>query len=189
MPGWFGARAGRGEVEENCGIIPKPSWSCHNSLSITFYEFPNNSGILLGGGVHGCCQEGSLFPVPTEDDDAARSTKRSGDRDSPSMQILLNGLASGSQIAALAIAFAVVYRPTGIIFFALGGIYVVAPYIVAQLRAFHCPWWASIPIAIACTSLLSLACELLNHARLERSKAIFAPHLVSSLGIYLILEQ
>jgi len=44
------------------------------------------------------------------------------------VQILINGLISGSAIALLALAFQTVYLPTRVFFIALGGLYSAAPY-------------------------------------------------------------
>jgi branched-chain amino acid transport system permease protein len=105
------------------------------------------------------------------------------------MQALLNGAVSGLQIAALAVAFALVYRPTGILYFALGGIYAIAPYIANALHEARCSWFIAIGLAVAGGAAISFLCELLNHGPLDRRNATYAPHLVSSLGIYIILEQ
>ena len=40
-----------------------------------------------------------------------------------------------------------------------------------------------------CAGLLSVLCEMINHAPLDRRKASSGAHLVSSLGIYLIIVQ
>lgn len=51
------------------------------------------------------------------------------------MQVLINGLVSGSTIALLALAFAVVYLPTHVFHIALAGIFSLAPVVIGKLSA------------------------------------------------------
>lgn len=103
------------------------------------------------------------------------------------MQILINGIITGLTIAVLALGFTVVYLPTGVFHIALGGIYTFVPFIAWSLRGL--PWFVTMLVAIITGICISLLCEGLNHSFLENKGATSGTHLVSSLGIYIILVQ
>lgn len=105
------------------------------------------------------------------------------------MQILANSLVSGVAIALLAVGFSAVYLPTRVFHIALGGIYAIAPFFVWVSLQPGIPWLWIPGIAVALTAgiIISLLCEVLNHAPLERKKVSPMAHLVSSLGQYIVL--
>ena len=51
------------------------------------------------------------------------------------------------------------------------------------------PLWLAVCAGAAAGTVVSLLCELVNHAPLEKKRVSSGAHLVSSLGIYLILVQ
>lgn len=105
------------------------------------------------------------------------------------MQILANGLITGLTIVALALAFVVVYLPTRVFHIALGGVYTVVPFIAWACLQAGWPWFLAITVATLIGVLISLACEQFNHAPLESKQASSGAHLVSSLGIYIVMIQ
>lgn len=105
------------------------------------------------------------------------------------MQILFNGLCNGALIALLAMAFVVVYLPTKVFYIALAGIYVLAAYLTKQLMTWGLPWPVAVVGALASGVGVSLLCDLLNHRPLERNRSSMGAHMISSLGIYMILVQ
>ena len=105
------------------------------------------------------------------------------------MQIIINGLVSGSAIALLAMAFQVVFLPTRILFIALAGIYTVAPFVAYQCLESGLGWTLAVAATLAVCIVLSLLCEWANHARLGRSGASEGAQLIASLGIYIVLVQ
>ena len=105
------------------------------------------------------------------------------------MQIIFNGLCNGALIALLAMAFVVVYLPTRVFYIALAGIYVLASYLTKQLMLFGLPWPFAVLGALAVGVGVSLLCDLLNHRPLERKRSSMGAHMISSLGIYMILVQ
>lgn len=105
------------------------------------------------------------------------------------MQILVNGVFSGLTIALLAVAFQLVYLPTRVFFFGLAGIYAATPFLALEARAAGGSWAAAIALAAVGAIALSLLCEWANHAPLTRRQGSDGAHLISSLGIYLILIQ
>jgi branched-chain amino acid transport system permease protein len=105
------------------------------------------------------------------------------------MQVLLNGFISGLSLALLAVAFMVVYLPCRVFYLALGGIYALVPYIAVSCLRHGWPAWLTVTAAVGAGIGASLLCELLNHAPLGKKSASPGAHLISSLGLYLILVQ
>ena len=105
------------------------------------------------------------------------------------MQVFVNGVISGATIALLALAFAVVYLPTRVFHIALAGIYSLAPFLALSLGNVELPWVVCTGTAIAAGIALSAACEWFNHARLEEKGSGPGLHLVSSLGIFIVIVQ
>lgn len=105
------------------------------------------------------------------------------------MQLLLNGAISGLTLAVLALAFQVVYLPCRVFYLALAGIYTLVPYIALACLKYGYPVWLAVAAAVATGIGVSLLCELLNHAPLEKKRGSPGAHLITSLGLYLILVQ
>lgn len=105
------------------------------------------------------------------------------------MQIFWNGIISGLTIALLAMAFNVVYLPTRVFHVALGAVFSAAPFVAWQILISTGSWPLAIVLALLSGTLVSLACEAFNHARLERNGGGSGAHLISSLGIYIIMVQ
>lgn len=105
------------------------------------------------------------------------------------MQVLLNGLVSGSAIALLALAFQAVYLPTRVFFLGLAGIYAITPFMAYEVLKSGGTWWVAGPGAVATGVLLCLVCEWLIHAPLERQKAGSGAHLIASLGATIVIVQ
>jgi branched-chain amino acid transport system permease protein len=105
------------------------------------------------------------------------------------LQIFINSLVSGLAIGAVALAFTLVYRPTGVFYLALGGIYALVPHFALALINLGVHWSMACFLSVLLGVAVSCGCEVLSHSRLERKGAPHINHLVSSLGIYTILVQ
>ena len=105
------------------------------------------------------------------------------------MQIILNGFIFGLSIALLAIAFQLVYLPTRVFFMGLAGLYALAPYACMVSQQLFGLWPVSLMISVALVSGLSVLFEWANHAPLRRKGVSDGAHLISSLGLYIILVQ
>jgi branched-chain amino acid transport system permease protein len=104
------------------------------------------------------------------------------------MQALFNGLASGFAIALFAAAFQIVYLPTRIFYVGLAGIYTLAPFLALSFSGWM-PWSAALLAASVAGAILSVVCELMVHRPLARNGASEGAHLISSLGVYVLLSQ
>jgi branched-chain amino acid transport system permease protein len=105
------------------------------------------------------------------------------------MQIFLNGFISGLGIALLAVAFQSVYLPTRIFFIGLAGIYSFTPFIAHTILAYGGGWHLAVGVSVFVSVLLCILSEWVNHARLARRQASDGTHLITSLGIYIVLVQ
>lgn len=105
------------------------------------------------------------------------------------MQIFFNGFCNGALIALLAMAFVIVYLPTKVFFIALAGIYVLGAYLTKQFMTWGLPWPFAVIGALGAGIGISLLCDVLNHRPLERKRSSMGAHMISSLGIYMILVQ
>lgn len=106
------------------------------------------------------------------------------------MQILLNGLLQGVLFGATGVAFALVYRTTRIFHIALGGIYILAPYVLMlSALSLGLPIWIGALLAVLIAALVGILVEESIHWPLTRQGAPTEVHLIASLGTYLILVQ
>lgn len=106
-----------------------------------------------------------------------------------SIQILINGFISGLGIGLTALGFAMVFLSTRVFHIALAAVYTAAPYITWFLMDHGTPWFLASIVAIFACGALSICCEICNHRWLENGESSEGTHLVSSLGIYIVLVQ
>src|SRR5947209_3160853 len=105
------------------------------------------------------------------------------------MQLLANGVIYGLTIAVLALAFTTVYLPTRVFHVALAGVYAAVPYVAWACLQASWPWYLAVATAVLAGVIVSVACELVNHGPLEQKRAPSGTHLVSSLGLSILLVQ
>lgn len=105
------------------------------------------------------------------------------------MQIFLNGLISGLAIALLAVGFQMAYLPTRVFFVGLAGLYTLAPYVYMATQTTFESRFISVMATLVTVLALSLLFEWANHGPLARNTASDGAHLISSLGIYIVLVQ
>jgi branched-chain amino acid transport system permease protein len=104
------------------------------------------------------------------------------------LQLTAIVLSNWAAIAMLAIAFQLVYLPTGVFFLALAGFYVAAPYALLTLSGFMPSWIAGICTLVSGT-LVGVLCDKWNHLPLDRANATHGVHLIASLGLYIVTVQ
>ena len=105
------------------------------------------------------------------------------------MQIWFNGICNGMLIALLATAFSIVYTSTGVFYIALAGIYVFSAYAAMQMLEWGMHWIVVCVGTLACGAFLSVLFDCLNHRVLQMKNASKGAHLISSLGLYMILVE
>lgn len=105
------------------------------------------------------------------------------------IQSLVNGLIEGLLLAAVGVAFSLVYATTRVFHIALGAIYAMAPYVLLAALRFGLPWYAGAGGAIAAAVGLGFAAEAIVHWPLERRRAPAEVHFISSLGAFLVIGQ
>ena len=105
------------------------------------------------------------------------------------MQIFLNGLIAGLDIALLAMAFQMVYLPTRVFFLGLAGLYTLAPYLLKLGAAVLGGWTGGLLVSLGGVVSLAVLFEWRNHAPLTRKGASDGAHLIASLGLYILVVQ
>ncbi len=105
------------------------------------------------------------------------------------MQVAINGIISGVTIALLALAFSITYLPTRVFHIALGAVFTCSLFITWRCVTLGWPWYVAAVTAVIVGVGLSVVCDLINHRLLEKKGASSAAHLISSLGIYIVIVQ
>lgn len=104
------------------------------------------------------------------------------------IQYLIAGLSLGSIYALICLGFVVIYRATGVLNFAQGGLVVLGAYATHQLvAAWGLPFAVGAPLAMAGVALFGLALERFV-LRPMVGQPVFAIILIT-LGVLFVLEQ
>ena len=104
------------------------------------------------------------------------------------LQFALAGLSLGSIYALICLGFVVVYRATGVVNFAQGGLVVLGAYLTYQLAAaWHVPFVLAMLLAAAGMAGVGLLIERLVLRRMV-GQPVFASILIT-LGLLFVLEQ
>ena len=103
------------------------------------------------------------------------------------LQLLINGIISGSIIALVSLGFSLVYNTTRIFHIAYAVLFTFAPY---MFLSFHLQYgfniWLSIFFSIAVTMLLSIIFELIIYRPIQKRKGSLNQLLISSIGVMII---
>jgi len=105
------------------------------------------------------------------------------------IQVVVNGAISGLLIALYALGFQFVYLTTRTFHIASAGVFTLVPYIALAVVKTGKPVVFSLLVALVAGVLDSALCELLNHRLLMKRQASEAVHMMSSLGILIVLVQ
>ena len=103
------------------------------------------------------------------------------------LQLLANGIITGSLISIMAIGFGVIYSTTNFFHIAYGAVYVVAAYLMYTFLSWHLPFIISLILSILFTVIIGILIELLVYKPLYRKRASLGIYLISSLGVYILL--
>jgi branched-chain amino acid transport system permease protein len=106
------------------------------------------------------------------------------------VQLVLNGIVTGSLYAVLAISFAIIFAPTRTFHFAHGSVYVYGGYFLYQLAVeWRWPLLAAIPAAILAAACLGAAVDRVVYTPLRKSGAGVMEILLSAFGTFIVLQN
>ena len=104
------------------------------------------------------------------------------------LQNIVNGFSLGSLYALIAIGYTMVYGILRLINFALGEVFMLAPYFLFySSMIFVLPWWLSAIIAIVLTALTGMLSERIAYKPLRDAPRISA--LISAIGVSFFLQN
>jgi len=105
-------------------------------------------------------------------------------------QLLLNGLAAGSIFAIVSLGFALVYGTTRTLHIAHGIVYTISGYLfLSAITSFQFPLFLAILTGVVGAAGVGVLTELVIYRPLFKRNAHSAITLISSLGIYIILQN
>lgn len=104
------------------------------------------------------------------------------------LQLMVNGLVTGCLYALIALGFAFIYNTTKIFHIAHGAVYVAAVYLFYTFyRLMDIPVIASILITLPIIAVVGMLIDRMVHKPLDREKTSLLVHLLSSLGLYIVI--
>lgn len=103
------------------------------------------------------------------------------------LQLIANGIITGSLISIMAIGFGVIYSTTNFFHIAYGAVYMVAAYFMYTLLSWHLPFAISIILSIILTIIVGILIEFLVYKPLHEKRASHGIYLISSLGVYILM--
>jgi branched-chain amino acid transport system permease protein len=104
------------------------------------------------------------------------------------LQLLFNGAALGARYALVALGFVIIYRATGVINFAQGGLVAIGAYLTyAFANGSGMPFALAVLLAVVCAALLGAALERVVLRRMV-GQPVFAVIMIT-IGLLFIIEQ
>jgi branched-chain amino acid transport system permease protein len=104
------------------------------------------------------------------------------------LQLLFNGAALGARYALVALGFVIIYRATGVINFAQGGLVAIGAYLTyAFANGSGMPFALAVLLAVVCAALLGAALERVVLRRMV-GQPVFAVIMIT-IGLLFIMEQ
>jgi branched-chain amino acid transport system permease protein len=103
------------------------------------------------------------------------------------LQLLVAGTALGAIYALICLGFVVIYRATGVLNFAQGGLVVLGAYLSRQGMVWGLPFWVAVVATVAAVAAFGLLLERLVLRRMV-GQPVFAVILIT-LGLLYIIEQ
>lgn len=106
------------------------------------------------------------------------------------LQLLFNGVAIGGLYAVVALGFGLIYNTTRIFHIAHGIIFTAAGYmLLTTLADVKLPFWLAVVLSLSGSAILGILMELVVYRPLYTKNAPAAITFVSSLGIYIFLQN
>jgi branched-chain amino acid transport system permease protein len=105
-------------------------------------------------------------------------------------QLAVNGVVAGSLYALLGVSFGLIYGPTRIVHFGHGSVYAAGAY-AAWFAAvpLALPLWLALPFGVVAGGVLGVLCYVLVYWPLERRGSAPLVILITSLGLFILLEN
>src|SRR5688500_2926263 len=104
------------------------------------------------------------------------------------VQLCFNGLALGARYALVALGFVIIYRATGVINFAQGGLVALGAYLTyAFANSGNLPFALAVVLAVACASAFGAGLERVVLRRMV-GEPVFAVIMIT-IGLLFIIEQ
>lgn len=104
------------------------------------------------------------------------------------LQHIANALSLGSLYALIAIGYTMVYGILRLINFAHGDVFMLGAYVAFYGTVlFALPWWASLIVAVLCTSLFGIGLERVAYRPLRDSPRISI--MISAIGASFLIEN
>ena len=104
------------------------------------------------------------------------------------LQILLQGVALGAKLALVALGFVIIFKATGVINFAQGGLVLIGAYLAYNVsQTWDVPFYAAMVLAMAGGAVVGAAVERVA-LRPMVGKPTFAAIMVT-IGVLFVLEQ
>jgi len=105
------------------------------------------------------------------------------------LQLVANGIISGSVYALLGLGFGIIYSTTRTFHFAHGAVYSIAGYFAFQLVFWKLQFSVSVILSIMLAILLGIAIEWSIYRPLRNIGASAMEILISSLGLFILLQN
>ena len=105
------------------------------------------------------------------------------------LQLLVNGIVTGSALGVVAVSFALIYATTRVFHVAHAGVYTLGGYLAWSLMRHGVPALAALLVAMAGCVLLGSLIQILLYARLERRGAAQLVVLIASLGALAVIQN
>lgn len=103
------------------------------------------------------------------------------------LQLLANGIITGSLISIMAIGFGVIYSTTNFFHIAYGAVYMAAAYFMYTMLSCRLPFAVAIVLSILLTIITGILIEFLVYKPLHKKRASHGIYLISSLGVYILI--
>ncbi len=105
------------------------------------------------------------------------------------LQLLVNGLVTGSALGLVAISFSLIYSTTKIFHVAHAGVYTMAGYVAWSLASRGAPDIVTLVVTVAASMAMGAFIQHQLYARLERRRATPLVVLIASLGALAVMQN
>lgn len=105
------------------------------------------------------------------------------------LDIVPNGLASGSLYALVAVGFNILYRPTNVFNFAQGDLVMLGAMTSASAMVIGLPWFAALLVAVVVVGVIGLIENVVAVSPVVRRSSVSHAWIISTLAFSLIIDN